>query len=344
MPTLGQFRGMLLEEALLHLLRRSGYSTVETIRGDPSLRWHSAGIAVRGRGTDHQIDAITDYRLTAPFSHPQRLLVEAKWLSDPAGLEIVRNAVGVHKDICEHWIGRGNRAFGAKKRYHYQYALFCNAGYTSEAQKYAFAQDIYLISLARSQFMLNIIRAIESIGQDDVDRLFLPGMRTKMKKVRQLFRQALRQRSDQSLHRYLRFRGADGFFRDLLAACRTLDGALLVMLGGGIPILLVPEPGLQLDRLAPVVKVKIRFNQESWFLESSEDSRIRLSFDLPEELFRLYARGHALTKGEAITLKEEMFVAFDAFWWQDSGELPTVRTMRFALDREWLQQIKGQLE
>src|SRR5882762_11621712 len=145
MPELGHIRGMLLEEALLYLLRRCGYIPVEYTHGDSTLRTHSSGIAVRGRGTDHQIDAIADYRLTPPFSHPQRLLVEAKWRDSAANLEIVRNSVGVHKDVCEHWVGRGNRAMGSRKRFQYQFALFCNSGYTAEAQKYAFAQDIYLI-------------------------------------------------------------------------------------------------------------------------------------------------------------------------------------------------------
>ena len=61
-----QVRGMLLEEAILHLLRHSGYKTVLTYTDDDTLEQVGAGIAVRGRGSKHQIDAIADF-LLYPF-------------------------------------------------------------------------------------------------------------------------------------------------------------------------------------------------------------------------------------------------------------------------------------
>jgi len=56
----GQIRGMLLEEVALHLLRRSGYRTVDAPGNDPTLCNVGAGLAVRGRGSEHQIDAIAE--------------------------------------------------------------------------------------------------------------------------------------------------------------------------------------------------------------------------------------------------------------------------------------------
>jgi hypothetical protein len=92
-----QVRGMLFEEAVLYLLRQTGYRTVDATSGDPTLQTHPAGLAVVGRGARHQIDAIADYLVGQPFSHPQRLLVEAKCFTGkkPVGLEVTRNAVGV---------------------------------------------------------------------------------------------------------------------------------------------------------------------------------------------------------------------------------------------------------
>ncbi len=78
MANFSQLRGMLLEEAILYLLRVSGYKTVDTADSDSSLEIHAAGLAVKGRGGRHQIDAIADFTVTPPFSHPQRLLLEAK--------------------------------------------------------------------------------------------------------------------------------------------------------------------------------------------------------------------------------------------------------------------------
>ena len=93
MATIPQTRGMILEEVLLYLLRKSGYRTVEQIGSDPTLTTHSAGLAVRGRGGIHQIDAIADFNVCPPFSNSQRLLIEAKYYSRTPGIEVVRNAV-----------------------------------------------------------------------------------------------------------------------------------------------------------------------------------------------------------------------------------------------------------
>jgi hypothetical protein len=71
---------MLLEEALLRPLSVSGYETVERADGDRTLHDGPSGLEVCGRGGNHQIDAVADFAIGHPFSHPQRLLLEAKSL------------------------------------------------------------------------------------------------------------------------------------------------------------------------------------------------------------------------------------------------------------------------
>ena len=130
---------------------------------DPTLLFGPAGLKVRGRGSDHQIDAISDFQAPAPFSHPQRLLIEAKCL-DPevrVGLRVVREAVGILKDVGEFWMVTGGEI--PKQRYHYQYAIFSATGYTLEAQRFAFAQDIYLIPLGASRFLEPAIQALRNV-------------------------------------------------------------------------------------------------------------------------------------------------------------------------------------
>lgn len=106
---LAQIQGVLLEEVVLYLLQRSGYRTVEEVGTDPTLSTCSAGLEVIGRGEHHQIDAIADFLLSPPFSSPQRLLVEAKCYNEvrSIGLPLVRNAVGVLKDVSEYWVPSG---------------------------------------------------------------------------------------------------------------------------------------------------------------------------------------------------------------------------------------------
>ena len=159
MPTVAQIHGMLLEEALLHLLRFSGYKPVTSHGADPTLRQGTAGLEVMGRGEHHQIDAIADFTIPQPFVNPARLLIEAKFKDSAVGIEIVRNAVGVLKDVSEYWVtpapaGRGRAAARPRQqpRYHYQYALLASSGFTENAQRYAVAHDVYLIPFERTGF------------------------------------------------------------------------------------------------------------------------------------------------------------------------------------------------
>ena len=102
MPIITQIRGMLIEETIIYLLRLSGYSPI-TMAIDDSVEKISGSLWVKGRGESHQIDAIADQVVSVPFTYPQRLLVEGKCHSHTVGIEIVRNAVGVLKDVGEYW-------------------------------------------------------------------------------------------------------------------------------------------------------------------------------------------------------------------------------------------------
>lgn len=117
---------MLLEEALIFLLRKSGYSTIEKAGTDPTLKDGKSGIEVIGRGEKHQIDAIADFKVSPPFSNPQRLLLEGKFYKskNPVGLQVLRNAVGVLKDVNEFFYSTDLEKKPLKKRYHYTYSIF----------------------------------------------------------------------------------------------------------------------------------------------------------------------------------------------------------------------------
>ena len=193
MAKLSNIRGMLLEESLLRLLESSGYKTIEAPGVDPTLIDGPAGMKVKGRGGDHQIDAIADFQIAQPFSHPQRLLVEAKCF-DPqknVGLPIVREAVGILKDVGEYWMVAGGEI--PKQRYHYQFALFSATGYTRDAQRYAFAQDIFLIPLAASRFFQNVIRSIRNIRPARLGADENADIQVEMRDLRALVRRHVRE-------------------------------------------------------------------------------------------------------------------------------------------------------
>lgn len=185
MPSVGNVKGALLEELALFLLSNSGYRTVERVGKDRTMRRHRGALWVKGRGEWHQIDAIADYRFSPPFSHPQRLLVEAKCEAKSVSLGVIRNSVGVHKDVSEFFVPDENDKI-VRQRYHYQCAVFSGSGFSPHAQNYAYAQDIFLLDLNAGPFA-PIIQSLNSLRENDIDDdLNLPA-------IRRLFRRKLYQ-------------------------------------------------------------------------------------------------------------------------------------------------------
>lgn len=341
MAKITHIRGLLLEEAILHLLRATGYSTVESRGTDPTLHAGTAGLEVKGRGGQHQIDAIADFLISQPFSNPQRLLVEAKCYSAgrPVDLPIVRNAVGVLKDVSEYWVT--TRGTAHRKRYHYQYALFSASTYTDRAEIYAFAQDIYLIPLAGSAYFRPVIQSIQNVTamafggwnpQDDIN--------VDLKKLRQGVRNVLRDRGFRPYHldAYCsELTVLEGFFE----SCFMIDFALLAVLGGSFPVFLVPSRSLNLRdflRQQDTIYVQITWDRHGWYIADGTGEHI-FSFDLPPQLFNLYGEAGTLTQRAALALKEGTMSHFQAIH-SVNGDL---RVMNFQLDPNWFERVKDRL-
>ncbi len=340
MATISGIRGMLLEEAILYLLRVSGYRTLEkvdpadtTITGDCY-----SGLKVLGRGGIHQIDAIADFMVTPPFTYPQRLLVEAKCYSDtyPVGIDIARNAVGVRKDVEEYWETR--RGLPSKARYHYQYALFSASSYTGDAERYAYAHDIYVIPLAKSKFIQPVINAIRKV----TSRNFGVGPRSpielKTTDLRRGVRARIRNPKDWQLSEIMgtyiqAFPTLDAFCE----ACRRISGAILAMIAGRFPIFLVPGSTTHIDELQDDYLVHIYWNEEGWYLRSGGNNLF--SFDLPPDLFEYYAEQGFLSSIQAINLKEDMLSEIQGIITVNNR----LRIIRFRLDREWLSNVRNRI-
>lgn len=96
-----------------------------------ALRDSGRGLLVRGRGAEHQADALGDLLLPSPFSLPIRLFVEAKNRGTKAQLRDVRNAQGVITDVNEHYsISVALSYKQPLRRFLYRYALFSTSGFT----------------------------------------------------------------------------------------------------------------------------------------------------------------------------------------------------------------------
>jgi hypothetical protein len=313
---------------------------VDDVNGDPTLDRCSAGLLVRGRGTSHQIDAIADFSLHPPFSHPQRLLVEAKCFEprQRVGLSIVRGALGTLKDVEEFWVSLP--AGPPKPRYHYQYdAIFSASGYTENAQCYAFAQDIYLIPLAESQFFAPVINALRNVSPNDANLARNADLPIDLSRLRRQVRDSIRDegaRLDPA-----QFEGTLAGLPEFIAACRRIAFSLLAVIGGRFPVFLVPAPDLRLNELAADYYVRIFRGprDRTWYLRDTRTDRELFSFDLPHELFLEYADQGMLAARAALEMKQQEMAEFEALAVRNGR--PTL--VRFHLDLGWLDELRGRI-
>ncbi|MES9925711.1 MAG: hypothetical protein ABW152_16640 [Candidatus Thiodiazotropha endolucinida] len=323
-------RGLLLEEAILYILSRSGYVPILNAGTDVTLFDGRAGLEVRGRGAWHQIDAVADFSLVPPFSNPQRLLLEAKFRNSKTGIEIIRNATGVHKDVSENWVvdPAAGRNSTPRKRYHYLYAVFSKEPFSKPAQDYAYAQDIYLLPLKRSAYFQPIIEAIDNVSFDGADK-------PSLKEVREFIRsQLIDMHEDMPI-------GNNQYFNSLLEfinVCHQSGYGFMTMFDGRFPVFLSAEQSLDELDIRPVNRVRIRVQDGNWFIED-RNGRWLFSFDLPEEIFKKYEESGSLTRRSLVRIKQEFMSDFYAYQVRDGR----IRLIQFVIDQRWFDQVKENL-
>ncbi len=318
-----QIAGALLEEAVLAVLSAAGFIPVESVLGDPSINPNRPPVTIRGRGTDHQIDAVADPVVGYPFSNPARLLVEAKAYSrSRVGLDVIRNAVGTLKDVSEFWRPADNGA-GSTRRYHYRYAVFSTTEFTRGAQRYAYAQDIYLMPLRRSAFFRPIVDAIKRLRTSHSRTNLTPVHRGRLSEYRARFRRALRGEEPPAE------------FEGLIAAVRRVRYGLIAVADRQFPIFLVPKGPQVISQLKDVETVRFFWDNRGWYLRRASNNEDLFSFDLPDDLFALYATGRGLERVQALHLKAERLGILQAIVVQGT----CVRVIQFMLDEDWIEKL-----
>ncbi len=333
-----QIRGLLLEEAVLYLLRTAGYVPVFGRGTDPTLEQNGHSLFVVGRGERHQIDAIADYIVQPPFSNPQRLLVEAKFYDGrQVGLTVVRNALGVLVDVSQHFVAPAGTQLRTA-RYHYQYAVVSATRFTRQSQRFAYAQDIFLIPLGSSRFFEPLLRSI----QESAATFFTHPDNRENNQFAGDLRLSIRERlwpNPPAERSELQLRADDGAALDgYINSCRELRFALIAVTASGFPVFLVPSPEAELYAVENVIDVQIYRTENTWLLARDRDHPL-FSFDLPQELVRLYSERGQLSAAKALDLK-----------WDELRELratvvqgDTARVIRFRLDTSWFEAVRRRL-
>ncbi len=157
----GQARGYYFEKLVRKLMQKTNYIQVQTGK-------------VLGRGANHKIDSYGIFAFTIPFVYPIRLIVEAKWYQKKKiGLPKIRDFVGVIKDISENYFVpvniRGKKAEGfLLDRFTDCGAYFSVGPYTRDAQDYAWAQGIYLVTFSNNSLIFPIIKRVNELIEQDI--------------------------------------------------------------------------------------------------------------------------------------------------------------------------------
>ncbi|MBK8454607.1 MAG: restriction endonuclease [Thiofilum sp.] len=342
MATIYAIKGLILEEVLLNLLRESGYNAIDAARNDSTLRDGSSGLEVKGRGCNHQIDAIADFTISPPFSYPIRLLLEAKFYQKNVGIEIVRNAVGVLKDVGEYWDVNNQNHF--KSRYHYQYAIFTSSKFTTSAQRYAFAQDIYLIKLENNKYFKPIINEINNLDSTDFNGSADNSINIELSELRKNLRSSLKNREPNPMHQYQSEK-----LINIYELSIELGASYIGVIGNCFPIFLTPSSAFNIDDLIDDPMIRICWDNYKWLIvkrsarcPTLDEDDILFSFDLPEELFKLYSENNMLTNERALDLKQDFMSTIQIIFRRNDSNI--MSSLKLKLDHQWIEEIRNRIQ
>jgi len=345
--SLSSIRGILLEELVLYLLTLVGYRIIKP--GEEGTKPGHSGLEVRGRGEWHQIDALAAFDRTPAFMYPLRLMVEAKCYArgTPVQINVTRNAVGVLKDIAENYFTYRSQSGSGDEiqipRFNYHSAVFSTSGYTSGAQRYAIAHQIFLIQYQRIHLFQPIIDSLLGITALHLGvAIQHSGVANISSNLRREIRRMLENIENVTWTEESLFT-EEGFAHvrnGIVTPLLRIRGSYFGMLQGKWPMHLLspfPLPAITFEERDEVPCRVYGRDSDRWSFSPvnvpEKDPRwFRLEFDIPEEILGLVqaARSdpHALAH-----VKQQQFSYLDV-----AGRIGSVyRQVRLRLDEEWLE-------
>lgn len=132
---------------------------------------------IEGRGEYHQIDFAGVYTKLTPYIYPLRVLAECKYYKSPLKKHIIRQYIGVMKDISENYYVPSETKKSNKEsvfdkqipRFTDIPIIFSVNGFNTHSENLAWAQGINLVSHRGIPIFDEIINLIDSIAQDIKD-------------------------------------------------------------------------------------------------------------------------------------------------------------------------------
>jgi hypothetical protein len=159
-----QVKGALFEVIVRRLLEKANYDPITP--DNKSVRKTDG--KVRGRGCWHDIDAFGKLSYPIPYVYPIRLLAEAKCYDgrDQVGLAMVQNFMGALKDISENYFIRDKitrQNLLTYDRYTDCGAIFSASDFTIDAQRFALAHGISLISYQNNPMLRSAVNSMYAL-------------------------------------------------------------------------------------------------------------------------------------------------------------------------------------
>lgn len=169
-------RGYLYEIFIAKHLRDNGFDECCKAKITRGCEVNSKG-EIEGRGEYHQIDFAGVYTKLTPYIYPLRVLAECKYYKTPLQKHIIRQYIGVIKDISENYYVPSNLK-GTKKETIFELQIprftdvpiiFSVNGFDTHSENLAWAQGINLVSHRGIPIFDEIISLIDLLAEEIKD-------------------------------------------------------------------------------------------------------------------------------------------------------------------------------
>lgn len=352
----GQIKGALLEYAVREILKSCGF--INCIADNTYIFENHGLLYINGKGAAHDADILMDPPIQMPFSLPSRLLFECKAYNtkSPISLPIVRNALGLRRDINEFEIvtkkslqarknnRRSSYAIENRQRYYYQVGVASVNDFTKPAYEFAANNKIPLFSL--SWFLNGLpLNKFNSISQADIDK----APKEVIKNIYTFLKDRNGHIEDEKYEPALLYFRSDTKLGDIKVSL-DVRNKLMVYVGvieTGDLIFLYPANKQTVENFKYETNIgnyraRIHYNPDKpnlWTLSTIEDGReYQFNFFLPELILKHWTDFN-LDKVKALDIKGEFFSRVFLFNKNLNPENPF---KIFTIDNDWLDQLRMQ--
>lgn len=345
-----QAKGYLLEIVLAKLLKVNGYDLV-TSTDNEIVDLSRNGLNIKGRGGYHQFDSLGTFRITPPFTYPNRLFLEAKfYTSNKVGIDRVRMGIGILQDVNTNYFTVDMTEQKLKlPKYNYNYAIFSTSGFTGDAQRLALAHKIYLMDLSSGYYkwIKDFINQIVdrmfsrySANSDDISSSIFNDFKVN-------FSSWVNNLSFNQLYRWFDFDYQQSVVNEFVNQMQNVRSIYIASTKSSQIIALIPDDDEDFRNSLlrnPHQEVTITWNEDEndvWIVRPTRNYiQYRLTFQLPS-VIRDYIFNNSVNQYESAYDEKRRSFGMLSFIAYLEGGNPTLCTLKF--DEEETRELVGQL-